>query len=58
MTITGLLQVGLIIVLGGVAIIVHQLHQLIKEIKSLHQDIGVIRLDNTRTLSEIRRRYR
>lgn len=53
-----LLGLGLIIIIGGTAIVVHKLRRLIRAIVDLHSDISVIRLDNSRTMAEIRRRYR
>lgn len=53
-----LIGLGLIIGLGGLALIVYKLHQLIRAIVDLHSDISVIRLDNSRTMAELRRRHR
>lgn len=52
--------VGLLLLvgLGSVALITYKLQQLIRAIIDLHSDISVIRLDNSRTMAEIRRRYR
>ena len=56
--IKALIGLGLIIVLGGTALLVYKIQQLIQAIHDLHMDISVIRLDNSRTMAEIRRRYR
>lgn len=53
-----LIGLGLIIGLGGIALVTYKLQQLIRAIIDLHSDISVIRLDNSRTMAEIRRRYR
>jgi hypothetical protein len=53
-----LIGLGLLIGLGGLSLIYYKLHQLLKAIVDLHSDISVIRLDNSRTMAEIRRRYR
>jgi len=53
-----LIGLGLIVGLGGIALITYKLQQLIRAIIDLHSDISVIRLDNSRTMAEIRRRYR
>jgi hypothetical protein len=53
-----LIGLGLIIGLGGVAIIGYKLDRLIRSIQELHSDISVIRLDNSRTMAELRRRHR
>ena len=53
-----LIGLGLIIVLGSVSIVVYKLHQLLQAIRELHSDISVIRLDNSRTMAELRRRHR
>ena len=53
-----LIGLGLIVGLGGIALIIYKLQQLIRAIVDLHSDISVIRLDNSRTMAEIRRRYR
>jgi len=53
-----LLGLGLIVGLGGLSLIVYKLHQLLRAIQDLHSDIGVIRLDNSRTMAELRRRHR
>ncbi len=53
-----LIGIGLIIGLGGIALLTYKLQQLIQAIYNLHSDISVIRLDNSRTMAEIRRRYR
>lgn len=56
--IKALIGLGLIIVLGGAAITIYKLHQLIEAIHDLHMDISVIRLDNSRTMAELRRKQR
>lgn len=48
----------LLVGLGGIALITYKLQQLLRAIIDLHSDISVIRLDNSRTMAEIRRRYR
>ena len=53
-----LIGLGLIIIIGGTAIAIHKLQQLIEAIRDLHQDIAVIRLDNSRTMAELRRKQR
>lgn len=53
-----LIGLGLLVGLGGIALITYKLQQLIRAIMDLHSDISVIRLDNSRTMAEIRRRYR
>jgi hypothetical protein len=53
-----LIGLGLIIGLGGLSLLVYKLHQLLRAIQDLHQDISVIRLDNSRTMAELRRRHR
>lgn len=53
-----LIGLGLLIGLGGIALVTYKLQQLIRVIIDLHSDISVIRLDNSRTMAEIRRRYR
>lgn len=53
-----LIGLGLLIGLGGIALVTYKLQQLIQAITDLHNDISVIRLDNSRTMAEIRRRYR
>lgn len=56
--IKALIGLGLIIVLGGTALLVYKIQQLIQAIHDLHMDISVIRLDNSRTMAEIRRKQR
>lgn len=56
--IKALIGLGLIIVLGGTALLVYKVQQLIQSIHDLHMDISVIRLDNSRTMAEIRRKQR
>jgi hypothetical protein len=53
-----LLGLGLIVVLGSTAVVVYKLQQVIDAIRDLHQDIAVIRLDNSRTMAELRRKQR
>lgn len=53
-----IIGLGLIVSLGGVALITYKLHQLYRAIVDLHCDISVIRLDNSRTMAELRRRNR
>jgi hypothetical protein len=53
-----LIGLALIIGLGGLSLILYKLHQLIQAIMDLHRDISVIRLDNSRTMAELRRRHR
>ena len=53
-----LIGLALIIGLGGLSLILYKLHQLIQAIVDLHRDISVIRLDNSRTMAELRRRHR
>lgn len=48
----------LLVGLGGLSLLYYKLHQLLRAIIDLHSDISVIRLDNSRTMAEIRRRYR
>lgn len=48
----------LIVGLGGIALVTYKLHQLYRAIIDLHCDISVIRLDNSRTMAELRRRAR
>lgn len=52
--------IGILIVVGvlGVALITYKIQQLIWAIVDLHTDISVIRLDNSRTMAELRRRAR
>lgn len=56
--IKAIIGLGLIVGLGGIALITYKLHQLLKAIIDLHCDISVIRLDNSRTMAELRRRAR
>lgn len=53
-----LLGIGIIAMLGGTAFAVYYLRRLISAIHDLHRDISVIRLDNSRTMAELRRRHR
>lgn len=53
-----LIGLFLLVGVGGIALIIYKLHQLLKAIVDLHCDIGVIRLDNSRTMAELRRRSR
>lgn len=53
-----LVSLGVITLLGGFGFTVYKLHQLLDAIRDLHQDIGVIRLDNSRTMAELRRKQR
>jgi hypothetical protein len=52
--------IGILIAVGvlGVALITYKIQQLIWAIVDLHTDISVIRLDNSRTMAELRRRAR
>lgn len=52
--------IGILIVVGvlGTALITYKIQQLIWAIVDLHTDISVIRLDNSRTMAELRRRAR
>lgn len=52
--------IGILIAVGvlGVALIAYKIQQLIWAIVDLHTDISVIRLDNSRTMAELRRRAR
>lgn len=43
---------------GGTLFTLHKLQKLIDTIVALHQDISVIRLDNARTMADLRRRNR
>ena len=54
----GLRGIGTIAMLGGTAFAVYYLRRLISAIHDLHRDISVIRLDNSRTMAELRRRHR
>jgi hypothetical protein len=53
-----LIGLGLIIGLGGIASVIYYLRRVIGAIRDLHSDISVIRLDNSRTMAELRRRHR
>lgn len=53
-----LFAIGILVVVTGTAVAVHKLQQLIEAIRDLHQDIAVIRLDNSRTMAELRRKQR
>ncbi len=53
-----LIGLGLIVVLGSTAVVVYKLQQVIDAIRELHTDISVIRLDNARTMAELRRKQR
>jgi hypothetical protein len=53
-----LLGIGVIIMALGVAGALYGIHCLIGAIRDLHSDISVIRLDNSRTMAELRRRHR
>ncbi len=53
-----LLGIGVIIMTLGVAGVLYGLHCLVRAIQDLHSDISVIRLDNSRTMAELRRRHR
>lgn len=53
-----LVGIGIIVILFGTAVAVHKLQQLIEAIRDLHQDIAVIRLDNSRTMAELRRKQK
>ncbi len=53
-----LLGIGVIIMTLGVAGVLYYLRCLIRAIQELHSDISVIRLDNSRTMAELRRRHR
>jgi hypothetical protein len=52
--------IGILIAVGvlGTALIAYKIQQLIWAIVDLHTDISVIRLDNSRTMAELRRRAR
>ena len=52
--------IGILIAVGvlGTALITYKIQQLIWAIVDLHTDISVIRLDNSRTMAELRRRAR
>ena len=56
--IKSLLAIGILVAIVGTAVAVHKLQQLIEAIRDLHQDIAVIRLDNSRTMAELRRKQR
>lgn len=53
-----LIGLCLLVGVGGIALITYKLHQLYRAIVDLHCDISVIRLDNSRTMAELRRRHR
>lgn len=53
-----LFAIGILVMVAGTAVAVHKLQQLIEAIRDLHQDIAVIRLDNSRTMAELRRKQR
>lgn len=42
----------------GITIIAYKLNQVLIAVQELHRDISVIRLDNSRTMAELRRRHR
>lgn len=46
-----------ILAVMGIAL-VYKMHQLLLAIQELHRDISVIRLDNSRTMAELRRRHK
>lgn len=47
-----------VVSVGGTLFTLHKLQKLIDAIVALHQDISVIRLDNARTMADLRRRNR
>lgn len=47
-----------VVSVGGTLFTLHKLQKLIDAIIALHQDISVIRLDNARTMADLRRRNR
>lgn len=53
-----LLAVLTVVSVGGTLFTLHKLQKLIDAIVALHQDISVIRLDNARTMADLRRRNR
>jgi hypothetical protein len=53
-----LLGIGIAVMTVGIAGVLYSLHRLIVAIQELHRDISVIRLDNSRTMAELRRRHR
>jgi hypothetical protein len=53
-----LLGIGIAVMTVGIAGVLYGIHCLIGAIRELHSDISVIRLDNSRTMAELRRRHR
>ena len=53
-----LLGLGIIVATFGIVCVVYYLRRVIGAIQELHSDISVIRLDNSRTMAELRRRHR
>jgi len=53
-----LLGIGIIVMTLGITGVLYYLHGVIGAIRELHSDISVIRLDNSRTMAELRRRHR
>lgn len=53
-----LLGIGVIVLTLGTIGVIHYLRCVINAIQELHSDISVIRLDNSRTMAELRRRHR
>lgn len=53
-----LLGTGVIIMTLGMVGVIYNIRCLIGAIRELHSDISVIRLDNSRTMAELRRRHR
>lgn len=53
-----LIAVLTVVVVAVMVNIAYKVQELINAINALHRDISVIRLDNSRTMAELRRRNR